>query len=610
MLVADGWLYRSKDAMFLKRLERRKNGKGHTYWALVESIRTAKGSRHRVVAYLGELKKSEKSGWAQLCRRVNGQARPQPSLFDPPHYDDPAEDEPVLVKLKDVRLERLRDFGDVWLALGLWRLLGLDDLLSRRMPSGREEVPWEQMAAILTIARLCKPSSELHIADTWYRGTALEDLLGVTAAQVHHRRLYAGLDQLLPHKEAIEKHLKERLGDLFDLEYDLLLYDVTSTYFEGECKANPKAKRGYSRDSRPDCLQVCIGLVVNTDGIPLGYEVFDGNTNDSRTVEQIVQAMEKKYGRANRIWVMDRGMVSEDNLKFLRERGGSYIVGTPKAMLRKFEPHLIEKDWHEVRAGVEVKLVPSPVGEEEKFLLARSADRREKEQAMHQRFLDRMEEGLEKLQRSIESGRLKEEAVAQRRLGRLQQRCWRAAGAFDVTIKRLASPEGKACLSITWKRRASWSEWAALSEGCYLLRTNLTDVDPVTLWKRYIQLTEAEWAFRIEKNELEIRPVWHQKEDRVLGHILVCFLAYVLWKALAQWMRRAGLGDAPRTLLEEFAKIRSGDVVLPARIADGTQRLIHLRCVTTPDEAQKVLLNRLGLTLPQRLRRIDEVSQM
>ncbi len=229
---------------------------------------------------------------------------------------------------------------------------------------------------------------------------------------------------------------------------------------------------------------------------------------------------------------------------------------------------------------------------------------------MHQRFLDRMEEALTKMQVSIESGRLKDEAVAQRRLGRLQERYWRAAAAFEIKIAKRKQPKGKARLSITWKRRQSWSDWAALSEGCYLLRTNLTETDPATLWKQYIQLTEAEWAFRIEKGELGIRPIWHQKENRVLGHILVCFLGYVMWKALAQWMRRAGLGDAPRTLLEEFAKIKSGDVVLPAQMADGSRRTIHLRCVTMPDEAQKVLLNRLGLTLPQRLRRIDEVAQM
>ena len=595
--------------MFLKRLERRKSGKKHTYWALVESVRTARGSGHRVVAYLGELKKSERNGWAQLCRRLNKEQRPQPSLFDPPHYDDPTDDEPVLVKLKGIRLQRLRDFGDVWLALGLWRLLDLDTLLGRLMPVGQEDVPWATVAAILTIGRFCEPSSELHIADTWYRRTALEDLLGVSVDQVHHRRLYAGLDQLLPQKEAIERHLKKRLGDLFDLKYDLLLYDITSTYFEGECAGNPMAQRGYSRDSRPDCPQVCIGLVVTTDGIPLGYEVFDGNTNDSTTVERIVEAMENKYGQAERIWVMDRGMVSEANLKFLGERGGSYIVGTPKAMLRRFERYLVDKDWHEVQAGVEVKLVPGPDGEET-FILARSADRQKKEKAMHDRFLARMEAGLAKLQAAAERGRLKDAAVAHQRLGRLKERYWRAASAFYVCIAAIPKPKGKARLSIRWTRNQRWSDWTALSEGCYLLRTNLRDLDPATLWKRYIQLTEAEWAFRISKDELEIRPIWHQKEERVLAHILVCFLAYALWKALAQWMRGAGLGDAPRTLVEEFAKIKSGDVVLPARWADGTERIVHLRCVTTPDEAQKVLLNRLGLTLPLRLRRIDEVAQM
>lgn len=595
--------------MFLKRLERRQGRKKHTYWALVESIRTAKGSRHRVVAYLGSLKKSERNGWANLGRRLDRKDRPHPSLFDPPKYPEP-EDDVELVRIKGIRLERPRDFGDVWLALGLWRLLGLDELLSRMMRSGREEVPWPTVAAILTIARLCEPSSELHIEDTWYRRTSLEDLLGVAVEQVHTDRLYAGLDQLLPHKQTIEKHLKERLGDLFDLKYDLLLYDITSTYFEGQCLGNPMAQRGYSRDSRPDCKQVCIGLVVTTDGIPLGYEVFDGNTGDSTTVETIVAAMEAKYGQASRVWVMDRGMVSEKNLEFLRERGASYIVGTPKAMLRQFERYMLDKDWHEVQAGVQVKLVPDADGCET-FILARSVDRRAKEQAMHQRFIERMEEHLNRLAASTESGRLRDAGVAHERLGRLRERYWRGAGAFDVRITPIERPEGKARLSITWARNPRWNEWAELSDGCYLLRTNLPETDPARLWKWYIQLTEAEWAFRIHKDELEIRPIWHQKPERVQAHILVCFLAYVLWKMLAQWMRSAGLGDAPRTVLEEFAKIKSGDVVLPTRTADGRPgKTIRVRCLTTPDPAQKVLLNRLGLTVPQHLRYMEEVEQM
>jgi transposase len=591
--------------MFLRRCVRRKSGKRHTYWALVESYRTGRGSRQRVVAYLGELKRSEQNGWAQLGRKLSGKQRPQRSLFDPPHYDDAAEgEEPVLVHLKGVVLERLRDFGDVWLALGLWRLLELDKLLEGSMPQGREEVPWPTVAAILTVARFCQPQSELHIESTWYRQTALEDLLGVAVEKVHTDRLYTGLDVLLPCKEALEKHLRRRLGELFDLEYDLLLYDVTSTYFEGTSAANPLARRGYSRDGRPQCLQVCIGLVVTPEGFPLGYEVFPGNRNDAKTVEEIVQAMEQKYGRARRIWVMDRGMVSEHNLEFLRSRAAQYIVGTPKAMLRRFEAHLLEKDWQEVQAGVEVKLVPGPDGTET-FVLARSADRRKKEEAMHQRFLDRFEAALLRMQAQADSGRLKDPAVANRRLGRLAQQYWRAAGAFDVSIKRRRG-RGKARLKVSWKRDTRWSDWAALSEGCYLLRTNLTQTDPATLWKRYIQLTEAEWAFRISKDELEIRPIWHQTEPRVLAHILVCFLAYVLWKTLAGWMQRSGLGDAPRTLLEELAKIKSGDVVLPTVSRNGEpHKTIRLRCVTAPDPGQKVLLHRLGIQLPRRLRRFD-----
>jgi transposase len=594
--------------VFLRRCERRKNGKAHTYWALVESVRTARGSRQRVVAYLGELKRSEQSGWAQLGRRMAGNGDPEPSLFDPPHYDDPADDELVLVRLKDIQLERLRDFGDVWLASGLWRLLGMDRLLDDLMPSGREDVPWPAVAAILTIARFCEPSSELHIADTWYRRTALDDLLGVAVEHVTDDRLYVGLDHLLPHKEAIERHLKRRLGDLFDLDYDLLLYDVTSTYFEGQCRANPMARRGYSRDHRPDCLQVCIGLVVTPEGIPLCHEVFDGNRSDVTTVETIVKTIEAKYGKAGRVWVMDRGMVSEANLQFLRDRGGSYVVGTPKAMLRQFERHLTDRNWTEVQAGVEVKLVPGPQGAET-FVLARSADRREKEQAIHERFFTRMEAALTKLQASADSGRLVDAGLAHQRLGRLRERYWRAASAFQVRITSSAPSTGKRRLKITWTRNERWKRWAEVSEGCYLLRTNLTDVDPATLWQCYIQLTDAEWAFRITKDELQIRPIWHQKEDRVRAHILVCFLAYVLWKTLARWMKASGLGDAPRTLVEELAKIKSGDVVLAARHPDGRNpRNIRLRCVTAPDDAQRVLLNRLGLTLPQRLRRIDELE--
>lgn len=599
--------------MFLRRYDRRKNGKPHTYWALVESYRTAKGSRQRVVAYLGELAAEEQDGWSKLGSHLDGKSPPRylpRSLFDPPQHNTPQEDEPLLVKLSSIRLERPRDFGDIWLAWGLWRMLGLEEFFDERIERGREEVSWGTMAAILTIARFCEPASELHIADTWYRRTALEELLGAAPEQIHTTRLYEALDQILPHKEALETHLRKRLGELFALKCDLLLYDVTSTYFEGEMAACPMAKRGYSRDSRGDRPQVCIGLVVTEDGFPVGYEVFAGNTHDSQTVQSIIEAMEKKHGALNRVWVMDRGMVSEANLKYLRERKAQYIVGTPKAMLRQFEQHLTEADWTEAQAGVEVKLVDGPDGEE-MFLLARSADRRAKEQAMHEKFTARLEDGLKKMQVAAAVGRLRDEAAAGERLGRLKEQNWRASQAFEVSIKKWAQPRGKQHLEITWKRQEKFADWSQHADGCYLLRSNLKDVDAATLWKRYIQLTEAEWAFRITKDELEIRPIWHQKEDRVKAHILVCFLAYVLWKTLAGWMRNAGLGDAPRMVLESFAAIKSGDVTLRARRQTcGPERPITLRCVTEPDAAQSVLLDRLGLSLPRRLRRLDDLNRM
>ena len=590
--------------MFLRRCNRRKAGKTHTYWALVESYRTAQGSRQRVVAYLGELRPAQKNGWAKLAKRLPLDDRPQPSLFDPPAANDDV-DEEILVQLRGIRLENLRDFGDVWLAWGLWRLLELDTLLDEHLPAGREDVRWGAVAAILTIARFCAPKSELHIEHTWYRRTALNDLIGVPIAHVHTDRLYAGLDRLLPLKETIEKHLHKRLRHLFDFDYDLLLYDITSTYFEGDVAANPQARRGYSRDSRPDRPQVCIGLVVTRDGLPLGYEVFAGNRQDSTTVQEIVATMEARFGQARRIWVMDRGMVSEANLQFLRDRGGQYIVGTPKAMMRRFERDLAGPDWQTVQAGVEVKLVPGPNGDET-FILTRSVDRRLKEQAMNEKFVVRLEEGLQKMQASATSGRLRDEGQANRRLGRLLEKNWRASRAFQVRIERLAEPVGKAHLQVTYERDPQWREWSALAQGCYVLRTNLVNMPAPELWKHYMQLVEAEWAFRIAKDELRLRPIWHQREDRVQGHILVCFLAYVLWKTLAQWMRPSGLGDAPRTVLSEFAKIQSGDIVLPARSPDGTTREVRLRCVTTPDAAQKVLLNRLGLKLPSRLRPLED----
>jgi transposase len=475
-------------------------------------------------------------------------------------------------------------------------LLGLDELLSRLMGSGQEAVPWAMTAGILCIARFCHPSSELYLERHFYPRSALEDIVGVAASQVQTDRLYRGLDQLLKHKQGIEQHLRDRLATLFELSYDLLLYDLTSTYFEGQCAGNPMGKRGYSRDSRPDCLQVVIALIVTGDGYPMGYEVFDGNRGDSTTVQEIVQKVEAQHGKANRIWVMDRGNVSEANLAFLREHGAQYIVGTPKAMLRQVRGELSTEGWTEIRQGLEVKQVTIPGHEDEMLVLCRSADRLGKEAGMLDRFTQRMHKGLERMQQSAQKGRLKDLARAQVRLGRLTEQNWRVAECFQV---KLQQQRGK--LSISWTMDQDKKRQLC---GCYLLRTNVAEKDPVKLWRQYIQLVDAEWAFRITKDELELRPIWHQHQDRVLGHILVCFVAYALYKALAGWMQHSGLGDSPSELLEEMKLIQSGDVVLPTRNADGSMgRELLIRCVTQPDKHVAVLLNRLGLQLPQQLKR-------
>ena len=541
--------------------------------------------RQETVAQLGELDARGRIAARHLASSLLGLER-QPGLFD-----DEIPTEPIAVDHRRVRLERGRRFGDVWLGWRLWQALGLDRWLAERLPRGREDVPWDVMAAVLVIARLCEPSSELHIAEDWFRRTALEDLLGLPAAKVNDDRLYRALDHLLPHKDALERHLKERLGTLFKLEYDLLLYDVTSTYFEGQANGNTLAARGYSRDHRSDCKQVCIGLVVSREGFPLGYEVFAGNRRDSTTLQEVVKRMEERYGSNGRIWAVDRGMIDATNLKWLKERGSRYIVGTPKGELKRFEQELLKGSWSEIREGLEVRKV-SGEDSTETFILCRSADRAAKEQAMRERFEGRIEKGLQAIVQRCEKNRC-DLGVIERRIGRLLGKNTRAAGLFAVKVGRDQSGR----VVVTWSRKASALESAKRREGCYLLRSNISDWTAEDLWKSYMQLTEAEAAFRIQKDELRLRPIWHQIAERVQAHILVCFLAYVLRKTLEGWSQRAGLGRSLPTLLEEFARIQSTDVVLPT--TDG--HTVRLRCVVRPDKAQTILLHHLGLELPKRL---------
>ena len=573
--------------MFIRPCYRRKDGRRHAYWALVESYRTERGPRQRTVAYLGQL---DEAGRVGVKRAAAGNKKPREQQLQLWEGDSPAP-EWVEVDTTAVRVENQLAFGGPWLALEMVHKLRLHDFLKRTIPKGKEDVPWSLMAQVLVVCRLCNPSSELHIAEHYYRSTAISELLGIPSEKVYDERLYRALDALLPHKEELEEHLKNRLGELFGLKYDLLLYDVTSTYFEGEAKGNPLAQRGYSRDKRSDCKQVCIGLVVSQCGMPLGYEVFEGNRTDVTTVEEIVETMEGRYGKADRIWVGDRGMMSKKNIEFLKSGNRRYIIGASKASLKQFEQQLLADDWRQIRKGLEVKLCQSPEGDEEVYILCRSSERREKEEAMHRRFEQRIEKELEKIKASCQRRKWKKEVI-DRRLGSVMAKNSRAAGLFEVDVQE--ATDGRT--TVSWKKKDAWRDWAKLSEGCYLLRSNVKDWSPEELWKAYIQLTEAEAAFRIHKSDLRIRPIWHQREDRVLAHILVCFLAYVLWKTLHQTVQAAGLGDEPRRVLDELNKINMVDVVLPTRCGVEIRR----RCVTQPTEHQAILLQRMGLQLPRR----------
>jgi len=585
--------------MFLRRHRRKKQEETYEYWTLVESVRTKSGPRQRILATLGKLPgldEEARVGWEHIRDVLDGRLHQSDLLR--------AEPEPpawATVDTSRARVERLRRFGEVYLGLALWRRLKLDTFFGDVMESGREEVAWGTMACILVLARFCAPSSELQIADFWYGKTALDDLLGVAPDKVNEDRLYRALDAVLPHKDALFGHFQKVYGELFGATFDILLYDVTSTYFEGQAQGNLQAQRGYSRDSRPDCVQVCIALVVTPEGLPLAYEVFDGNRTDVTTVDEIVELMRTKYGHERRTWVMDRGMVSEDNLDMLRESKASYLVGTPKSMLKQFEQDLLlEQDWEQVQSDVEVKLHASPEGENETFVLCRSRGRIEKERAMREKQRVRLEAELHKLKVRIDADKntLRNRSTAERRVGRLFQRYSRAARFFQVDISEHDDPTHKAGkrLSITIEEKGDHREWAELSDGCYLLRTNLQGQDAATLWKTYIGLTQIEDTFRISKHDLGLRPIYHQKQERTQAHILVCFLALVLWRTLQQWMQESQLGTAPRKLLEEMAEIRSLDIVLPT----GAEKDIRLRTVSRPEQHLAILLQKLDLPLPNR----------
>ena len=580
--------------MFLRSHQRWKDGKPHTYWSLVETTRTPSGPRQRTLCYLGELNGSAQSRWLKTIEVFNQQGESRQLKLFPSDVSPPRDDEQVAQVLVDgVRLERTRRFGECFLGLELWRRLELDHFFETLLdrPGDEADVPWSRVAALLAINRLCAPGSELAIEQRWFPATALDDLLGIDAAKINDTRLYRCLDRLLPHKTKLEQHLRQRYGELFAAEFDVLLYDLTSSYVEGAAEKNPMMQRGYSRDHRPDCKQLVIALVVNVEGFPLSYETFDGNRADVTSLEAVVRMVERKYGRARRVWVFDRGIVSEQNLAMLRRRGGQYLVGTPRSKLKQFERELLAEGWQQARRDVEVKLVAAPGGEET-YILCRSTARKEKEQAIRSRFSARMEKALTGLEKRVVEGQLRDRSKIERRLGAIQARHPQVADLYELEV---SEQDGR--LALNWKLRRERSSWQQAREGAYLLRTNLPVTDPEQLWKSYIQLTEAEVAFRALKSELAIRPIFHQLEHRAKAHVLVAFLGYALWVTLKHLLQAKGSQLSPMQALAAAATLHSADIVLPT--TDG--REIRLRRVTTPTPQLQLLFDQLGMTLPSRL---------
>jgi transposase len=578
--------------MFLRELRPKKDGKEHSYWSLVETVRTPEGPRQRTLCYLGELNTSAQARWQKTIAVFNEQGESRQLKLFPSQVEAPDDDPNVArVVVNKVRLERARQLGPCFLGLELWRRLGLDRFWEGLLDDQAADVPWSRVAAVLAINRLCAPGSELAIEERWYPTTALEDLLAIPEGSLNDTRLYRCLDRLLPHKTKLERHLRERYGELFGAEFDVLLYDLTSSYVEGAGEKDPMLRRGYSRDHRPDCKQVVIALIVNAEGFPLSYETFDGNRADVSTLEAVMRMVERKYGRARRVWVFDRGIISEENLAALRRRNGQYLVGTPRSKLKQFEAELLTEGWERVRDDVEVKRVAMPGGEET-YVLCRTTARREKEKAMRSRFSAQIEKALNQLAQRVAAGKLKDRGKIERRLGRIEARYPSVA---DLYRMQLVETEGR--LRVDWQMLPERRTWQETREGAYLLRTNLQAESAAELWTKYMQLTEAEAAFRALKSALSIRPLFHQLEPRVKAHILVAFLGYALWVTLKHLLQRKQSRLTPARVLALLATVQSADIVLPT--TDG--REIRLRRVTNPSPEQSTVLQLLGIALPQHL---------
>lgn len=584
--------------MFLRANRRSKDGKEHAYWSLVETVRTPDGPRQRTLCYLGELNGSAQARWLKTVEVFNEQGESTQLKLFPAEAQVREGPDIARVLVKKVRLERTRQFGNCCLGLELWKQLRLDTFFAQHLDVDGADVPWSRVAAVLAINRLCEPGSELAIEQRWYPATALDDLLHIEEAKLNLTRLYRCLDRLLPLKSKLEQHLKQRFGELFGAEFDVLLYDLTSTYVEGAAEANPMMRRGYSRDHRPDCEQLVLALIVNHEGFPFSYELFNGNRADVSTMEAILRTVERKHGKARRVWVFDRGVVSEENLASIRRRGGQYLVGTPRSQMKQFESELLKDDFEQVRPEVEVKKVSTGAGEET-YILCRTAGRKQKEKAIRSRFTAKIEKALKGLEKRIQEGRLKDRYKMERYLGRIQASNPQSADLYQMAIVDM--PGG---LRLQWASKPEQQKWREAREGAYLLRTNLTAGSAAELWQKYIQLTEVEAAFRALKSELAIRPLFHQLEKRVKAHVLVAFLGYALLVTLKHLLKRKQSNCSPAQALSLMARLHSADIILPT--VEG--REIRLRRITQPEAEQRTLVHTLQIHLPERLDPMPQCS--
>lgn len=575
--------------MFLRSTNRRKDGKDHRYFSVVENRRVPGGKTvQRTVLYLGEINDQQQAAWRKTLDVFDEEQQRYTtlSLFPDDRELPPDALDSVQVRLSGLELRRPRSFGNCWLACELWHQLGLDEFWRQRLPEGREGVSWAKVLQLLVVNRLLEPGSEFRVHRQWFVDSAMDDLLGEDFAVAEKDRLYRCLDRILEHKQELFVWLKKKWADLFAADFEVLLYDLTSTYFEGQMEQNPKAKRGYSRDHRPDCLQLVIAVVVTPDGFPLAYEVMNGNTSDRTTLRGFLKQMEDTYGKAQRVWVMDRGIPSEAMLQEMREpqRQTFYLVGTPKSRIQQHEQQWLDLPWQKVRDAVEVKLYEH---EGELYVLAKSQGRQAKEMAMRRKRLARLLRKLRAMRRSLPQ---RDQLLM--RIGAAKKEAGRAFGFVKMQLPKADQPVTRETFSFQLNKAKLKA--AQQRDGHYLLRSNLTAEDPAVLWARYVQLTQIESVFRTLKSELGIRPIYHQLEHRADAHVLIAFLAYCLQVTLKNRLMVHAPGLTPAAVMAKLATIQMVEVWIP--MLDG--RWLVLPRHTQPDKDVQAVLDHLRLTLP------------